>query len=613
MSQTPTILEYLRSDYNTTDNWVSLANLNLSSFSSGFSDTQRLTLDELSNTTANTWTGNTSTDWVTRQNWSKNIVPDASSDLTIPDKATTTYSPLVNAASTVHNLTIESSGLLTIGTTGQLTVSNTLTNSQGASGLVIKSTSSGTGSLIESSAGVSATVERYIQNNNYWHFLSSPVSNQDIWPEFAPSPSGVSFGAGPCYRDFYYWNPNANTTLQKYRVNLRKDATGVYNNQTVDAIGDLAGFGPEIPEMTVGRGYLAAYTTNWYPATNSPETHIFTGTLNTGTVTRAITYQSNNQFNLTGNSYPSAIDWKASGWDRSPLVVNSGGYDYWIYNNITGNYGVFNSNGSVGTHGTSQYIAPMQGFFVLAASSGTMEMTQAVRAHSSQSWIKEADEANDYLKLQVTSSATSYLDEMIVAVNRDYENGGSMKFWSMAADAPELYSMKSGSNYSIDRMPFLDEQTTVTIGIKPGSLSPVCKLEIPGADKFGYAKDIVLEDLKTGATQMVKLNPVYTFTIAEGDSPERFHLHFVGPFGISGQKPVPDFNIYAFNKTVFIRNISGKTCTGKVLITNLLGQTVVHKPLMEHETRIEVSGATGCYVVTVVTPCQVFSRKVFIR
>ncbi|MCX6268021.1 MAG: hypothetical protein NTW16_11780, partial [Bacteroidetes bacterium] len=219
----------------------------------------------------------------------------------------------------------------------QLTVTGTITNNGGNGGLVIHSDATGTGSLIAANLAA-ATAERYIPNNLTWHFLSSPVAGQPVWPEFAPQPTANSFGVAPWNWDFYYWNPNADTTSQLYWVNLRQDNTGSYNSWPVDHPGSEAGFGEAIPKFTVGRGYLAAYGADYAGST----THNFAGNLNYGNQSIAITNGSN-PWNLVGNPFPSAVDWRASGWGRSNLAENGGGgYDYWIFNGTSGNYGVFN-------------------------------------------------------------------------------------------------------------------------------------------------------------------------------------------------------------------------------------------------------------------------------
>ena len=521
-----------------------------------------------------------------------------------------------NLTTVSHNLTINSGKKLILAPGKHLTVSGTLTNSAGTIGLIIHSDATGTASLITNSS-VSGTVERFISNNYKWHFLASPVAAQPIWPEFAPAPSGnpLSFGPSPWNWDFYYWNPNANTASQLYWVSLRQDNTGTYNSQPVDLTGSGAGYGNAIPNFTVGRGYLASYNAGWNPATGSPQTHQFSGTLNSGTITKEI-INGENTFNLVGNPYPSAIDWKApSGWVRNNLATSNGGYDYWIFNDNIGNYGVYNSSsaGDAGTNGTTRNIASMQGFFVQANSSGTLSTSSAVQVHATQTWLKDVLDINNSLRIKLSTSANSFSDEMILEVNPANENGGSLKFMSMYANAPELYSIKGGQNYSIDRLPAVDENSIVAIGIKAG-VNANYTFDVTGVDNFFFAKSILLEDLKTAATQELKNNPSYTFSAAPGDNPERFHLHFAGPFGINNPQNQSPFNIFSSDGSVIIKNLSGKSLAGDISVSNILGQTLIRKKLTDDNViKIDLNAPAGCYIVTIVTNNQSFSKKVFIQ
>ena len=320
-----------------------------------------------------------------------------------------------------------------------------------------------------------------------------------------------------------------------------------------------------------------------------------------------------NSFNLAGNPYPSAIDWKASGWNRGVLVPSGGGFDYWIFNDNSGNYGVFNSNSDgVGTNGTTRYIAPMQGFFVEAVASGTLSMTSTVQVHATQNWLKENTDVDNLLRLKLTTSANGFSDEMIVVVNSDYSNGGSQKFWSMYTEAPELYAIKDGSTYSIDRMPSVDENSTVAIGIKAG-VAASYTLDVTGVTNFFIAKSIILEDLKTGTTRDLKNNPSFTFSANPGDDVERFHLHFGGPFGINHQGNQFEFTIFSVNNSVYVSTDSRKSLDGIIYIYNIIGQKIIQKKIVDNISRIDLSAPAGCYIVTIVSNNQTYSKKLFIH
>jgi hypothetical protein len=497
--------------------------------------------------------------------------------------------------------------------------SNAYVNATGTAGLTIKSTSAGTGSIIDETGGISINgttkVERYITNDLNWHFLSSPVTNAAVWPEFSPTPTGsptLTFGASPWYWNFYYWNPNCLIALNSLPwVNLRRE-NGEFNTQPVEGEGNEAGFGTvnNPAQFEVGRGYLVSYG----PTYTGSTTHNFTGTLNSGNKSVSVTLPKN-PWNLVGNPYPSSIDWQAaSGWTRSCLLPSGSGYDMWIFNASSANYGVINSTtGSSGTNSVTRNIAPMQGFFVNVVSSATtLGMTSSVQLHSTQTWLKEGHEADNLLRLKLTTSANTFSDEMIVAVNENYENGGSPKFWSSEPEAPELFSIKNGTNYSIDRIPAVTDNSMVAIGIKAG-VNASYTLQVSGVDNFLVAKKMLLEDLKSGTTQDLKMNPSYTFSANPEDNQERFHLHFGNAYGIGDQNTHNVLTIYSSGNSVYVRLVSSSNPEGDVHICNLLGQKILQQKTTGETTKIGLNAPAGCYIVTVVSKNQTLSKKVFIH
>jgi hypothetical protein len=122
-------------------------------------------------------------------------------NLTIDNAAAVT----LNSEETVltNILTINSGKIFKIEAAKNLTITGTIANFGGTSGLVLKSNTTGTASLIHNSSGVLATVQRYISGApEDWHFLSAPVSNQNISGSWNPT---GTYGNGTGY-DLYIFN-----------------------------------------------------------------------------------------------------------------------------------------------------------------------------------------------------------------------------------------------------------------------------------------------------------------------------------------------------------------------------------------------------------------------
>lgn len=108
---TSTTLEQGRSNYNTTENWVELTNVNVGVFFQPNFGQVELTLDEYAAGVL-TWNGSSSNSWTTATNWTPNGVPSSITTVIIPDAATTTYDPTINPTTEVGKLNINVGGIV---------------------------------------------------------------------------------------------------------------------------------------------------------------------------------------------------------------------------------------------------------------------------------------------------------------------------------------------------------------------------------------------------------------------------------------------------------------------------------------------------------------------
>ncbi|OYT11509.1 MAG: hypothetical protein B6I19_11300, partial [Bacteroidetes bacterium 4572_114] len=102
----------------------------------------------------------------------------------------------------------------------------------------------------------------------------------------------------------------------------------------------------------------------------STGTTTFSGTLNTGNQGISVTNSGGDGFNLVGNPYPSFVDW--SNLDDGPTATWGAIY-YWDETA----YVSWNAGAGAG----SQYVPPVQGFFIATASTATFSLTNADRTH----------------------------------------------------------------------------------------------------------------------------------------------------------------------------------------------------------------------------------------
>lgn len=390
-----------------------------------------------SNASVSTFTG--TGNWSTSGNWSDGI-PGSTTDATIAGTCT------VDGDYTVTNLTINSGAVLTIDPLKSLTVSGTLTNNAGITGLVLSSDATGTAQLLNNSAGVQATVQQYIVKDQ-WHFMGIPVSYvADVDDVF--------------HNCYVLW----------------VDESYAYGYGTTSDWQDLAA-GDSLINL---HGYAVQYDGA------SDTTVTFTGTLNTGTIDTV--FDSENEgWNFISNPYPASMDWDASG---GKTLTNSNDA-YYLWNpdlesgaGAYGSYGSYISGGS--TNGQTRYIPPMQGFFfeVWATEAG-IEFTNSAKVLQSTATFAQAtgvpstgtgssdkeniDYASATLRLSVTDD-NLHFDETLIRVNpaaTDQFDGhyDAAKLKAIYSKQPLLYSVVRGREYSINTLPALNGSSVIPLQV----------------------------------------------------------------------------------------------------------------------------------------------------
>jgi hypothetical protein len=464
---------------------------------------------------------------------------------------------------TVNTLTIASGSKFTIDPSKSVTVTGTLTNSEGNTGLVMLSDATGTASLIHNTDSVPATVNRYISGSaEAWHFMSSPVSDQSISGEWIPS---GTYGNGTGY-DLYVWNEASSCWI--YKLNT----TTPINWNTVHPGSDFM----------AGCGYLYSFQ-----AANP--TKKFAGNLNNSSLSYGLSFSgpdvSLKGFNLVGNPYPSSVDWQAaSGWTRSDLITSGSGKDMWMWNPAANNYGVINSASGTGTNGVTRFIAPMQGFFVRAASAGNLGLTDTVRVHDGAgSWLKKSGDTDiNRMSIIVNSDAGDGFDEVLLLSGLRQNEPGAIKLFSHVLSSPSLYFPLQGENLSVRYLTCAAENPVVPVMFKPGTdgkYTIQCSFD---QDKFDT---VILEDRQMNIFHDLKATNEYKFESSKTDDQSRFVLHFASvenPGNIELQAP-----IYTAGNLLIIdlSMINGET---EVMVCDIIGRPLLRK-MIQGEALHELS------------------------
>jgi hypothetical protein len=503
--------------------------------------------------------------WSTTGSWRDGALPASSENAIIKAAA------VVDDAYSYPDLTIETTGSVTISPGKSLTITGTLTNSASTGGLIIQSTGSGTGSLITngtiSGAGVAtAQVQRYMAADA-WHLISSPISD---------ALSGIFVNE--------YLKPFVEST----------NDWGTYITSLTTA-------------LTAGKGFAC------WPVTS--QAYTFTGTLNTGTVSPSLIWtDAFHGNNLVGNPYPSAIDWNGSGWTKT----NIGG-TIWIWNqNSTdpgpNNYGTW--NGTIGTNSVTRYIPVGQGFFVQATGAPALSMTNGVRVHNTQDFLKKSDLPNA-LRLHAQNFYGS--DEIVVyfdpASSWIYDPQIDSRKMFGEAVAPQLFSFKPGEpeELSINVLPEIKNPLVVPVSLKVGSNGQY-SITASQMESFPANVSLYLEDLKLSKAQDLRVNPGYSFAADTNDIAHRFNLHFSNfPYGIPGPASDNAFRIYSFGQTIYVKSGTGLNNYARIFVYDALGRTLHQSAFSVISlNKFDLNLSHGNYIVKVLANSGVYTQKVFI-
>lgn len=487
---------------------------------------------------------------------------------------------------TSNTLTIASGSRFTIDPAKTVTVTGTLTNSVGSSGLVMQSDATGTASLIHNTDDVPATVNRYIGGSaEAWHFLSSPVSAQGISGQWIPA---GTYGNGTGY-DLYVWDEASSCWI--YKLNT----TAPINWNTVH---------PEV-NFVVERGYLYSFQ-----AANPSKQ--FSGSLNNGNMTYALTNSGTDLslkgFNLVGNPFPSSADWQAaSGWTRSNLVTTGSGFDMWIWNPLASNYGVINSASGSGTNGVTRYIAPMQGFFVRAESTGNLGIANSVRVHDGAvDWLKKSAGTDvNVIGINVNSETGIGFDEVLLQFGSKQNEPGAMKLFSHVLTAPSLFLSLQGENLSVRYLTDTTDNPIIPLMFKPGMDGEYSLQFTFDIDQF---ETVLLEDRLHHLFQDLKSENIYKFKSSKTDNQSRFILHFAS---IEPQSnPELPVSIYSVGNQLVIdlSMISNET---EIMVCDILGRPFIRKKLQgEALYYVGINSENQMLIVRLNNSKGVVSRKI---
>lgn len=500
-----------------------------------------------------TWDGDTDGDWSEASNWNPNFVPVTVNDVIIAD---VTNQPVLTTSDqvTCNDLTVNTGATLTIESGASATAS-----------LIVNGTA--TGNII-----MQRQIASWTDNLHGWHHISSPVTAQDIQPNFVANPPTTN-------EDFYSWDE-----VNNYWINA-KDNSGNWNTSFED-------------DFVVGTGYLVSF------GSSTAVSHEFSGVPNTGDVVKtglAYTESSGaSGWHLLGNPYPSALLWNNTNWNLSNIDATAKVWD--------------EGNSSYVDISSGDVIPSNQGFMTHVTASGTGSLTidASDRTHDATNWYKSAGAGANTFVLIAHDPVGNTSQKSIIKINNNaspaFDSHYDSKF--ISGYAPQFYSIANGIELSTNTLPELRSDMVVPFGfVKNGSEN--FYLEAVGLEEFETEGNVFLKDKLLNKTHNLSEDPVYHFSSSSSDEINRFEILF-NPLGIDvSEQQQLSLHVYSSKNKINIINVKG--IQGKVYVFDIFGRCTAKFELTgakvhQHSTH----GSTGIYIVKIISKDgKESSQKIF--
>lgn len=515
-----------------------------------------------------------------------------------PEGIATIHNPIEIQAGNVTLSADTSCDLFTIAPGNNLTINNGVTLTV-QNGLTLESVSNNySGLILNGTINGTVTYQRFVNvmgsgTTGGNDLVSAPLSGQ-TFGDFAAANDGVLVASG----NLRAWAP------------FNQTSSGTYQNYNVMANANTT--------LEIGMGYRAA--------TNNGEVLNFTGTVETGTVSKNITVGPGNfkEWNLIGNPYPSYISMEVFlQHEVAPGVTNMS-----LLKNASGIYG-YDGAALDGwdvvslANASGRVMAPGQGFFVAAdeaqVDSYDIEFTPNMRiVASGDDFIPGRTAPLTYLKLEARSGNQSYQTEFYFNDNagNGLDPGYDARTWGSTSSGFILYSHLVTDNTGVPIAlqalhPEALNDVRIPLGINATAGSTInfsiTHSQLPAGTM------VYLEDVETNSLTLITQNN-YQVTLQGGiTGTGRFFLRFG-----NGTLSNNDYNSTAINiyhqpasETLVI---AGQLQHNSVAyLYDLQGRLVKHSPLNMTQTHQEINVSNlqvGIYIIQI---GEDFTRKVILR
>ncbi|MFZ4612579.1 MAG: T9SS type A sorting domain-containing protein, partial [Bacteroidia bacterium] len=503
------------------------------------------------------------------------------------------------------NIDINNSSGVTIAPLGNLSISKELALKNGvlttnSNNLVITSSGSTAGFINDFSGGYSGSisggtrVQRFVSNPlPASHTIASPVTNgntvyQNYNDNFVVNGSPVGY--------VYNTNPNVTQPTQF--------PSTWWFNETLTAAATPGWVNGIAKVMSPGLGIMATI----------PQNRLIdvVGTANTGLYNIPVT-RTDDGLNLIGNPYPSPISLNAV------VAANSSTILPFVYIWNKTNYAVYSSGPGIWVNnigaGTNDRLAHSQGFFIISTVPGPTNvlMNNSMRT-TNQSYVYFATPQNE-CRIQLNDGAES--DELLIRTdgesNDEYDlQTDAKKLLNEPIYSSSIYSL-STDNYPLAINTFKDFEHDKVVPVSINSKTSGSKeLEFNELSSIDPSINVYLEDASLGKFQDMRANSKYEVNLTEGNSGNRFFVHFSKKALLGASNTETQGMIYSSQRNLFL-DLTKSTGNSELRIYNSLGQLVEYKNMSSSngsKAQLNLENLSGAYVVQLTTNGEVKNEKV---
>ncbi len=419
------------------------------------------------------------------------------------------------------------------------TVSNypTSTTSITAKGITLESNAT-----LVANDQVNAPIQFHrILNTSNWYIVSSPLANGTLERFIADNAfdlgNGQNIGIGTYAQDQHIWN---------------------YENE--DSSGALS----------QGHGYAVKLQTN--------DTLKFNGTFNSDIETLVDLNTGLHSYNLIGNPYTSFVELNGLLQENTSVLTEQ---SIWIWNQAENTYSIYNTE-------SNYYLAPGQGFFVKANTSGNFKFFKTMGVHhGTDTFLKTTTAVRPKIIVRISDGKQTRKTELqfLKKASIDFDNGLDSSIFYEHPEGLSIYtqvaSKKSNHHLGIQSLPeaslkgivvplgiSAQTPTTITLSMKTEQLSKNSTVYLEDT----HEKTFTLLDSKNSMTLKLNTTP---------EEFNRFKLHINTPM----DTPNNSFQAYqTTNQQLVIKGLENAAAI--VELYNSFGALVLQKTFSEQEDKV---------------------------